>query len=190
MAIVCEPQNKRLIFVMDDLVQLSSEVEVNQKDMLILDRVWIDRIKKIASKNYSGKYRTCIHKSEKDNVHEMLIVHTSGAYVRPHKHRNNGESLQFIEGVGTTIIFNEDGSIKQAFKVGDQFSDNTFYYSMGKDLFHMLIIESEFLIFKETTKGPFIRKNTIFPNWAPDGNNEEEINAYISNIKTVLEKSG
>ena len=175
---------------MDELVQLNSEVEVNQKDILVLNRVWIDRIKKIASKNYSGKYRTCIHKSEKDNVHEMLIVHTSGTYVRPHKHRINGESLQFIEGVGTAIIFNEDGSIKQAFKVGGQSSDNTFYYSMGKGLFHMLIIDSEYLVFKETTRGPFIRKDTIFPNWAPDGNNEEKINAYISNIKTVLEKSG
>jgi len=190
MAIVCEPQNKRLIFVMDDLVQLSSEVEVNQKDILILDRVWIDRIKKIASKNYSGKYRTCIHKSEKDNVHEMLIVHTSGAYVRPHKHRNNGESLQFIEGVGTAIIFNEDGSIKQAFKVGDQFSDNTFYYSMGKDLFHMLIIESEFLIFKETTKGPFIRNNTIFPNWAPDGKDNNELAKYFAHLDKFLKEKG
>jgi len=190
MAIVCEPKNKRLIFVVDDLVQLSSEVEVNQKDILILDRVWIDRIKKIASKNYSGKYRTCIHKSEKDNVHEMLIVHTSGAYVRPHKHRNNGESLQFIEGVGTAIIFNEDGSIKQAFKVGDPSSDNTFYYCMGKSLFHTLIIDTEFLIFKETTKGPFIRENTIYPNWAPDGTNKTEIMTYISKIKTLLEKTG
>ena len=190
MAIVCEPKNKRLIFVVDDLVQLSSEVEVNQKDMLILDRVWIDRIKKIASKNYSGKYRTCIHKSEKDNVHEMLIVHTSGAYVRPHKHGNNGESLQFIEGVGTTIIFNEDGSIKQAFKVGDQFSDNTFYYSMGKDLFHMLIIESEFLIFKETTKGPFIRNNTIFPNWAPDGKDNNELAKYFAHLDKFLKEKG
>ena len=105
---------------MEDLVQLNSEVEINQKDVLVLDSVWLERIKKRALKNYSGKYRTCIHKSEKDNVHEMLIVHTSGAYVRPHKHRNNGESLQFIEGVGTAIIFNEDGSIKQAFKVADQ----------------------------------------------------------------------
>ena len=175
---------------MDELVQLNSEVEVNQKDILVLNRVWIDRIKKIASKNYSGKYRTCIHKSEKDNVHEMLIVHTSGTYVRPHKHRINGESLQFIEGVGTAIIFNDDGSIKQAFKVGDPSSDNTFYYSMKKGFFHTLIIESEFLVFKETTKGPFIRENTIYPNWAPDGSNEEEIKAYISNIKTLLEKNG
>ena len=175
---------------MDDLVQLSSEVEVNQKDILILGRVWIDRIKKIASKNYSGKYRTCIHKTEKDNVHEMLIVHTSEAYVRPHKHRINGESLQFIEGVGTAIIFNDDGTIKQAFRVGDQSSDNAFYYSLGKGLFHMLIIESEFLVFKETTRGPFIRNDTVFPDWAPDGKDKNELAKYFAHLDKLLKEKG
>jgi cupin fold WbuC family metalloprotein len=174
---------------MPDLFQLNDEVEINQGDMVLLDKTWIKRIKELAQENSSGKYRTCIHKSEKENVHEMLIVHSSDTYVRPHKHRINGESLQFIEGEGTVIIFNDDGSLKQVFKVGDPSSDNTFYYRMGKDLFHMLIIESEFLVFKETTKGPFIRENTIYPNWAPDGNNEEEIMAYVSNIKTLLEKT-
>ena len=175
---------------MTDLFQLNDEVEINQGDMVLLDKTWIKRIKELAQENSSGKYRTCIHKSEKENVHEMLIVHSSDTYVRPHKHRINGESLQFIEGEGTVIIFNDDSSIKQVFKVGDPSSDNTFYYRMGKDLFHMLIIESEFLVFKETTKGPFIRKNTIYPNWAPDGSNEEEINSYISNLKTSLDKNG
>ena len=175
---------------MSDLMKLNNEVEVNQNDLITIDKSWIDRLKNLAQNNESGKYRTCIHKSEKENVHEMLIVHSSDTYVRPHKHRINGESLQFIEGEGTVIIFNDDGSIKQVFKVGDPSSDNTFYYRMGKDLFHMLIIESEFLVFKETTKGPFIRENTIYPNWAPDASNEEEINSYISNLKTSLEKNG
>ena len=175
---------------MTDLFQLNNEVEINQEEMVLIDKAWINRIKKLAQENSSGKYRTCIHQSEKDNVHEMLIIHSSDSYVRPHKHRINGESLQFIEGEGTVIIFNDDSSIKQVFKVGDPSSDNTFYYRMGKDLFHMLIIESEFLVFKETTKGPFIRENTIYPNWAPDGSNEEEINSYISNLKTSLEKNG
>ena len=112
---------------MTDLFQLNDEVEINQEDMVLLDKAWINRIKKLAQENSSGKYRTCIHQSEKDNVHEMLIIHSSDSYVRPHKHRINGESLQFIEGEGTVIIFNDDGSIKQAFKVGDQSSDNIFY---------------------------------------------------------------
>jgi len=163
-------------------------VEINQKDLFIIDKSWINRIKILAKKNHSGKYRTCIHKSAKDLLHEMLIVHASEAYVRPHKHRTNSESLQFIEGEGTAIIFNPDGSIYKSFKVGEPDSDKTFYYKMEKDMFHMLLIESKFLVFKETTKGPFIRNNTIFPKWAPDGKNQNEVREYIRNIKRLLEK--
>ena len=137
---------------MTDLLQLNNEVEINQRDVVIIDKTWIKRIKVLAQENSSGKFRTCIHKSEKDSLHEMLIVHTSEAYVRPHKHRTNSESLQFIEGEGTAIIFNTDGSIYQSFKVGEPDSDNTFYYKMGKDIFNMLIVKSNYLVFKENSK--------------------------------------
>ena len=43
----------------------------------------------------------------------------------------------------------------------------------------MLIIDSEFLVFKQTTRGPFIRKDTIFPDWAPDGKDQAEIDNLI-----------
>ena len=125
---------------MTDLFQLNDEVEINQEDMVLLDKAWINRIKKLAQENSSGKYRTCIHQSEKDNVHEMLIIHSSDSYVRPHKHRINGESLQFIEGEGTVIIFNDDGSIKKAFKVGDQSSDNIFYCKI-RNMFMVYLIK-------------------------------------------------
>ena len=174
---------------MTDLIQINEEVEKNQKDFFTLDKSWIERIKNNALRNNSGKYRTCIHKSEKDPLHEMLIVHTSGAYVRPHKHRINSESLQFIEGEGTAIIFNTDGSIFQAFNVGGPDSDRTFYYKMGRNMFHMLLIESKFLVFKETTNGPFIRNDTIFPKWAPDGRNQNEVGDYLRNIKSLMERS-
>ena len=62
---------------MTDLFQLNDEVEINQEDMVLLDKAWINRIKKLAQENSSGKYRTCIHQSEKDNVHEMLIIHSA-----------------------------------------------------------------------------------------------------------------
>ena len=60
---------------MTDLFQLNNEVEINQEEMVLIDKAWINRIKKLAQENSSGKYRTCIHQSEKDNVHEMLIIH-------------------------------------------------------------------------------------------------------------------
>ena len=173
---------------MINILQQNSEVEFNQMDVLTIDSDWIDRIKDLAKKNESNKYRTCIHFSEKEHVHEMLVAHTSKTYVRPHKHRINGESLQIIEGEATSIIFNDDGTIKQAFKVGEPSSNYTFYYSMRKAVFHMLYIHSDYLIFKETTTGPFVRNDTIFPDWAPDGKDKNELVGYFTGLKKMLKE--
>ena len=51
----------------------------------------------------------------------------------------------------------------------------------------MLIIASEFLVFKETTRGPFIREDTIFPNWAPDGKDESLVDKYFYSLNKILE---
>ena len=93
------------------LLKQNSEVEYSQTDVLTIDSDWINRIKHLAKSNESNKYRTCIHFSDADNVHEMLIAATPKTYIRPHKHRVNGESLQFIEGEARAIIFNDDGTI-------------------------------------------------------------------------------
>ena len=172
------------------MVQLNSEVEFNQNDILIIDQVWLERMKENALRNDSGKYRICIHESEEENLHEMIIIHTSGAYVRPHKYKVNGESLQFIEGEGTTILFNEHGEIKEAFRVGDPSSRYPFFYHLKKNLFHMLLIKSEYLVFKETTRGPFIRNNLVLPDWAPDGKNIDEVTQYHDKIRKMLKERG
>ena len=173
---------------MKRIIKQNSEVEFNQVDLLTIDSIWLDRIKHLAKENESNKFRTCIHFSDEDHVHEMLVAHTSKTYVRPHKHRINGESLQIVEGEATSIVFNDDGTIKQAFKVGDPSSNHIFYYSMKKAVFHMLFIHSDYLIFKETTKGPFIRNDTIFPDWAPDGEDKNELKIYFAKLKTMLEE--
>ena len=175
---------------MISLIKQNSEVEFNQVDLLTIDSVWLDRIKHLAKENESNKFRTCIHFSDEDHVHEMLVAHTSKTYVRPHKHRINGESLQIVEGEATSIVFNDDGTIKQAFKVGDSSSNHIFYYSMKKAVFHMLYIHSDYLIFKETTKGPFIRNDTIFPNWAPNGEDKKELAVYFVNLNKLLKEQG
>jgi len=168
------------------LLKQNSEVEYNQTDVLTIDSDWINRIKHLAKSNESNKYRTCIHFSDTDNVHEMLIAATPKTYIRPHKHRVNGESLQFIEGEATAIIFNDDGTIKKAFKVGGPSSNYPFYYSMAKAVYHMLLIQSDFLIFKETTRGPFVRDDTLFPDWAPDGKYKNELASFLTSLKAKL----
>ena len=52
----------------------------------------------------------------------------------------------------------------------------------------MLYIHSEYLIFKETTKGPFIRNDTVFPDWAPDGKDNNELAAYFAHLDKLLKE--
>jgi len=175
---------------MANLNKINSEVEFNQTDVLTINSDWINRIKRLAKKNKSNKYRTCIHFSDKDHVHEMLVAHTSKTYVRPHKHRINGESLQIVEGEATAIIFNDDGTINKAFRVGELSSKYPFYYSMKKAVFHMFYIHTDYLVFKETIRGPFVRDDTLFPDWAPDGKDENELVAYFTDLKKLLKERG
>ncbi len=64
----------------------SDEVEFIKSDIFILDNKELSLLKKKASYNKQGKYRICMHKSIEDEIHEMIIVHMSKTYVRPHKH--------------------------------------------------------------------------------------------------------
>jgi hypothetical protein len=57
---------------------------------------------------------------------------------------------------------------------------------MAKAIYHMLLIHSDFLIFKETTRGPFVRDDTLFPDWAPDGKDKNEIASFIVSLKAKL----
>jgi hypothetical protein len=51
--------------------------------------------------------------------------------------------------------------------MGDSTTKKPFYHRLNKPIYHMLIIKTDFLVFHEITEGPFIKSNTIFPEWAP-----------------------
>ena len=52
--------------------------------------------------------------------------------------------------------------------MGDPSTEKLFYHRLNKFIYHMLIIKTEFLVFHEVTEGPFVRLDTVFPDWAPE----------------------
>ena len=174
---------------MSNFEKRSDEVEYNTQDLVFLDSGWIDRAKVTAAKNKNKKFRTCLHFDESDDVHEMFIVHCRDLYVRPHKHTRRYESLQILEGIGTVVMFSDDGEITQVKTVGDISTRYPFYYYMRGAVYHTILIHTDFLIFKETTEGPFNREDTIFPVWAPS-DTEDEVAAsnYFHRLHESIEK--
>jgi cupin fold WbuC family metalloprotein len=125
----------------------------------------IAMLKERAAKNPRQRMRICAHRSSDDRLHEMLIVLTGKTYIRPHKHLNKSESFHLIEGEADAIFFDDAGKVTETIKLGP---GRQFFYRIEEPRFHTLLIRSDFLVFHETTNGPFNRADTLFAPWSPE----------------------
>lgn len=158
------------------------EVLYSEAALTAVDQSDIEHFKQLSSLNSKKRIRLCAHTNPDDGLHEMLIVHGRNAYVRPHKHLGKTESIHIIEGLVDVVIFDNNGQITSVVSMGDYASGRTFYYRMAIPVFHTLIIRSDVLVFHETTKGPFDRRDTIFAPWAPEDGDVISVSTFMATL--------
>jgi len=139
-----------------------------------------------ADKSPRQQSRLCTHESERDNVHEMLIVHKKDMYVRPHQHIEKIESFYLVQGDVDIVLFDGTGRVVDVINLGDYQSGKTFYFRFNCAVFHTVIINSPVAIFHEVTKGPFIRAENDYADWAPAIDNLEQIKVYQEWLNTEV----
>jgi cupin fold WbuC family metalloprotein len=132
------------------------------------------------------RVRICCHKSTTDRLHEMLMAFSKDTYVRPSLHIDKEESLFFIEGFGTYLFFDDRGAITRQVPLGPIGSGRSFYCRVPANTFHALIVESDQILVKETTSGPFSRDDTKFADWAPDGTDKQAVKKYLDSLKSQM----
>lgn len=127
------------------------------------DDATIAELKRIAAGNPRLRSRLCTHPDPSSGLHEMLIVHHREAYVRPHKHFGKPESFHLIEGTAQVVIFEDDGRIRDVLEMAPYGQGALCYYRMPEKVYHSILITSEWLVFHETTAGPFDPSAPHFP---------------------------
>jgi cupin fold WbuC family metalloprotein len=147
---------------------INPEVLVADVSIVEVCRRDVELLKVSADENERKRIRLCAHRDIEDQLHEMVIVHTKDAYVRPHKHLNKSESIHIIEGFVDVVLFDEACNIDDVIHMGNYGSGNQFFLRMQVPHYHMLLIRSDILVFHETTSGPFRRSDTIFAPWSPE----------------------
>jgi len=162
--------------------QINEEVLYVQDEIVRVGRAEIESLKKDALRNERKRIRLCTHRDVADAVHEMLIVHTKGTYVRPHRHLNKSESFHLIEGRVDVVLFDDDGGVTDVIPMGDYASGQKFYYRISDAVYHTLIIHSGFVVFHETTQGPFRRADTEFAPWSPDDKDVKAVQEFMQNL--------
>lgn len=165
--------NEEVVFSNDPIVR------VRREDISVL--------KEMSRDNERKRIRLCAHKDTRNRLHEMLIVHEKGTYVRPHKHLNKEESLHVIEGAVDIVLFDAEGAITEVIPMSDYVSGQDFYYRLPGSYYHTLLIRSDLLIFHETTSGPFDRSETIFAPWSPDEKDETARDLFMAQLAQAVE---
>jgi len=151
-------QNEEVLYSIDEVTWFS--------ELDIVD------LKKRASANARNRVRVCVHRSPQQLVHEMLIVHGASCYIRPHKHPKYCESMTVLEGYASVFLFDDYGNVTKRVEMGPPGSGDNFYQNMPSNVYHSMVIKSEYLVFFEVTQGPFTPQSSVFPPWAPEDKSE------------------
>ena len=143
----------------------------------------IDWLIERASKLPRKRSRLCFHQGPSSLVHDMLIIHHQSCYVRPHRHFTREETLTVLRGKASTLLFSERGDLEKRVALGSVGHGRVNIHRMPPGLFHVLVIESEWLVFLETTAGPFDPKGSEFAPWSPDGKDVETANYFTEELR-------
>lgn len=114
-----------------------------------------------------GRARICAHPDPGARQQDMLIAVRRGSYVRPHRHKGRSETLTVLEGRGTAFVLTDAGTVEARFPLVPVGQGGVFFYRMPAGRLHTLIVESDLLVFLESTIGPFDPATTDFADWAP-----------------------
>ena len=104
------------------LSKINDEVLVADEQIVHLSGIDIALLKHQALANARRQIRVCTHHDTNDRLHEILIVHTRGTNVRPHKHLNKSESAHIIEGEVDVVFLDEAGAVRDVVRLGDPWS--------------------------------------------------------------------
>lgn len=160
----------------------NEEVYFTDQSLILLSQEDLDSLIGLAETTQRKRVRLCCHSSSMDSVHEMVIVHPKEAYVRPHKHLTKAESMLVLRGKVDYVTFSESGEVSKIISMGDINSGEIFFQSTRSETFHTLIIQSKWLVFLEITKGPFLKKDTIFPKWSLEKPSKKQKEDFFKHI--------
>ena len=133
--------------------------------------------------------RFCLHHSPDDALHEMVIALLRASYVRPHRHLDKTESFHVIAGSLQIVLFDDDGRITKRILMGPRGSGRPFLYRLARADWHTVVVEDEWVVFHEVTRGPFRPEDTEYASWSPLDSDPEGVRQFVAALRDPASQS-
>jgi len=130
-----------------------------------------------------GRCRLCLHQDPGALLQDMVIALSRGVYDRPHRHLARAETLIALEGEALCVRYTPDGRPTET----QQFSASVGnagarILRMPVGEFHGLLITSEWLVFCESTLGPFDPAASELASWSPAPEDKPAVERYLAGL--------
>lgn len=135
-----------------------------QETSAILGMQLIMLMKELAEFRGLPVFRVCLHESDDEGIHEMLMVHTRPVHVGPLKQDKTSLSYHMLDGTADISLFDDMGICNRTIRVD---SDDNFcgrFVRLKANVFRSIQTISQHSIFLEVASGPFADDETIWLN--------------------------
>ncbi len=149
-----------------DFVPLSDLVLAAKGSVATLSNDVLVKLSEQALAHQMKKARILLHGKSDHALHEMLITHSRGRYIRPHINESSAKSFLVLEGEMMVLLFDDDGKVSDKYLLGQQKSGADFMLRVQDPVFHTIVVVSETVTFLETILGP--HQKTRYADFAPD----------------------
>lgn len=165
---------------------MSLEVLVADAPMVTITSVAVEDLRRRALLSPKRRARICAHQKTTDTVHEMLIAIARESYIRPHLHLHKSESFHVVSGELDLVLFDDQGVVTARHALGDSHSGLPFFYRAEDVGYHTVLVRSDIAVIHETTRGPFVAKDTEYAPWAPDELDHAGVKRFLAALQADI----
>lgn len=131
------------------------------KKNIKIDKTYYSFLKNFSFLNNHSDVRICMHFHPKENQHDMIILQGKNSNFYPHKHLHKGDTVHVIQGKLGVYIYSENGRV-----VSKNILKKDEIFRTKKNEYHLVFPVSQFVIYHENKKGPFLKnRDSIFAKW-------------------------
>jgi cupin fold WbuC family metalloprotein len=112
--------------------------------------------------------RVCLHRSDDEPIHEMLMAHTAPQSVGPLKQNKSSLSYHMLAGAADVSLHDDEGAILSTIRIDSDDPAAARSVRLLASTFRTFRTVSPYAIFLEVAGGPFVDQDTIWMKQAAE----------------------
>jgi len=156
-----------LILKKFELIKKNDRVFYSKKYPFSFNKNSLYLFKELAILKKIPLFRVCLHTSNNEITHEMLMIHTYPQCTKPHrtsvsKNKNKTVSYHAIDGEAVVYLYDKNGNVTDEIAISSYDDNQPYLCRLNAEIFRSMKSSTNYFMFLETSSGPFNDSDTVW----------------------------